>query len=114
MTEFDWVEGRLTQRNVYQFEGELFYCGLAILPIYRYSAVERVVVPSSREVIAFAESHIDSVGIDSLLSQLHWQEGDRVRCVDGVYQLADIQLYRGCASAFKLPAEPTGSRDCFL
>lgn len=41
MTGFDWVEGSLTQRNMCQFEGELFYCGLAILPIYGYSAVER-------------------------------------------------------------------------
>jgi hypothetical protein len=106
VTEFDWVEGHLSQRSMYQFEGELFYCGLAILPIYGYSAVERVVVPLSEEVVAFAKSHINSIGINSLLSQLHWQEGDHFRCVDGIYQLADVQLYSGCALAFRFPAEP--------
>ena len=76
VTKFDWVEGYLSQRSMYQFEGELFYCGLAILPIYGYSAVKRVVVPLSKEVVAFAESHIDSIGY------YHSSTGKRVIMLD--------------------------------
>jgi hypothetical protein len=106
LANFDWVEGPRTRESLYLFKGQMFYRGLAILPIYGYGAVETVAVPPSEEVVAFAESHINPVKINSLLSQLYWQEGDRVRRADGIYQLADIQLQENCVSAFRLPTEP--------
>jgi hypothetical protein len=105
LSEFDWLGGSVPEEKVYQFQGLLFYRGLVILPIYGYGAVERVAVPPAEEIVTFAESNIDPVRIDSLLSQLHWQTGERVRHVDGIYQLEDIQLHNGCASAFRLQAE---------
>jgi hypothetical protein len=105
LSEFDWLGDSVPEEKVYQFRSLLFYRGLVILPIYGYGAVERVAVPPAEEIVTFTESNIDPVRIDSLLSQLHWQTGERVRHVDGIYQLEDIQLHNGCASAFRLQAE---------
>lgn len=107
LSEFDWVESKtLPHESWHLFRGKLFYRGLLILPVYGYGSVERVAVPPANEVIAFAESHIDPIAINRLLSQLHWQIGDHVRRADETYQLENIQLEHGCVSAFRLPAEP--------
>jgi len=107
LSEFDWVESKtLPHESLHLFQGKLFYRGLLILPVYGYGSVERVAVPPANEVIAFAESHIDPIVIDRLLSQLHWQSGDRVRRAHETYQLESIQLEHGCVSGFRLPAEP--------
>lgn len=97
-TGFKWLGMPTPKENVYQFDKQLFYQGLLILPIYAYGAVEKVVIPPVDELIPFAESCVDSVWINCLLSQLHWQRGDRVNRPDGLYLLKDIQLERGYIS----------------
>lgn len=93
--------------TIHQFKGRFFYCGLQLLPIYAYRGVERLVVPPVDEIIPFAESCIDSVRINRLLSQLHWQLGDRVSHTSGIFQLEDIQLAAGFVSAVKIQHPPT-------
>jgi hypothetical protein len=106
LVEFNWVDGKIQpHESLYIFDGKVFYSGLYILPIYGYGAMEGVVVPPANEIVAFAESNIDSNAINPLLSQLHWQVGDRVRQGDQIYQLEDIQLKLGCISVFERTGE---------
>jgi len=90
------------QVSIYEFDGQLFYCGLLLLPIYAYRTVERVQVPPIDQVIPFAESFIDSNRINPLLSQLHWKPGDRVIRGGELYELAEIQLAARSVSAFEI------------
>jgi hypothetical protein len=99
----DIVLTHFMQLQDYHLGGKVFYCGLLILPIYGYGAVEGVVVSSANEIVTFAESNIDSIAINRLLSQLHWQVGDHFRQGDQTYQLEDIQLEHGRVSVFQLP-----------
>lgn len=100
--EFHWAVTPVAGEKIYQFEGQVFYRGLLILPIYSYGVVERVAIPPVDQVIPFAESEIDPVHINLLLSQLHWQIGDRIAHPDGVYTLQDIQMDVGSASCYPL------------
>jgi hypothetical protein len=102
LDSFDWANSPIPQENVYQFDDHLFYRGLLILPIYSYGAVEKIEVPPVDEVIPFAESGIDPLRINRLLSQLHWQAGDHVSRADALYELVDIQLELGTVSAFEV------------
>jgi hypothetical protein len=106
LSDFDWADIPMPQESVYQFKGRLFYRRLLILPIYSYGAVEFVTVPPIDQVIPFAESNIDSVHVNRLLSQLHWQIGDRVSHADGLYQLKDIQIENGSVSAIRIQYPP--------
>ena len=103
LADFDWVNIPTSEQIAYQFEGHLFYHGLLILPIYSYGGVQEIKIPPVYELIPFAESCIDPVHIDPLLSQLHWQTGDRVSYFDIPYKLQDIQIDRGSASVAYLP-----------
>jgi hypothetical protein len=107
LADFDWVNIPTSEQIAYQFEGHLFYHGLLILPIYSYGGVQEIKIPPVYELIPFAESCIDPVHIDPLLSQLHWQTGDRVSYFDIPYKLQDIQIDRGSASVAYLPTGET-------
>jgi len=98
--KFHWAVIPVAGEKIYQFGGQVFYRGLLILPIYSYGVVERVAVPPVDQVIPFAESHVDPARINLLLSQLHWQIGDRVAHADGLYKLQDIQMDIGSASCY--------------
>ena len=65
--------------------------------------MEEIKVPPVYKLIPFAESCIDPVHIDPLLSQLHWKTGDRVSYCDIPYKLQDIKIERGSASVIYLP-----------
>ena len=100
-----WAVTPAIGESIHQFDGHVFYRGLLILPIYSYGTVERVIIPPIDELVPFAESGIDPVRINHLLSQLHWQIGDRVVHADGLFELQDIQVDIGSASV--CPAEKT-------
>src|SRR5882762_468663 len=102
---FDWADVLIPQENVYQFDQQLFYHGLLVLPIYSYGAVENVAVPAIDEVVPFAESGIDPVRINSLLSQLHWQAGDCVSRAHELFKLEDVQMDKESVSAFRVQVE---------
>lgn len=106
LTGFDWSDMPLSEESIHQFDGQLFYRGLLILPIYAYGAVDKVVVPPVADLIPFAESYIDSVRVNPLLSQLHWRGGDRVSRPDGLYLLKDIQLESGYVSVINVANIP--------
>jgi len=95
----------IPQENIYQFDQQLFYRGLLVLPIYSYGAVENVAVPAIDEVVPFAESGIDPVRINSLLSQLHWQAGDCVSHAHELFKLEDVQMDKESVSAFRVQVE---------
>ena len=92
LDDFHWANILISGENIYSFDGQLFYRGLLILPIYSYAVVEKVTVPAVDEVVTFAESGIDPVRINRLLSQLHWQVGDHVSRADELYKVEDIQM----------------------
>lgn len=102
LPSFDWADVLISGENVYQFDQQLFYRGLLILPIYSYGAVEVVAVPPIDEVVPFAESGIDPGRINSLLSQLHWRAGDRVGRAHELFILDDIQMDKESVSAFRV------------
>ena len=103
---FNLADVLIPQENVYQFnDQQLFYRGLLVLPIYSYGAVEIVAVPAIDEVVPFAESGIDPVRINSLLSQLHWQPGDCVSRAHELFKLEDIQMDKESVSAFRMQVE---------
>jgi hypothetical protein len=105
---FDWADLPIVPGDsVYRFDGQLFYRGLLLLPLLAFDTVTVVTAPTSHEIIPFAQSNIDPLHIDSLLSQLHWQPGDRVSRGDDIYKLEDVQLENGCVLAFPLQFQPT-------
>jgi len=107
LADFEWANIPTSEQIAYQFKGHLFYHGLLILAVYSYGIVQEVKVPPVFELIPFAESWIDSVHINPLLSQLHWQAGDRVSHGDISYKLHDIQIESGSASVVSIYL-PTG------
>jgi hypothetical protein len=93
LARFNWADLPINNGDpIYQFDNQLFYRSLLLLPLSAFANVDVVAVPPSYEIILFAQSCIDPPRIDSLLSQLHWQPGDRVSRGDDLYQLEDVQL----------------------
>jgi hypothetical protein len=82
------------RQEIHKFRRKFYFHGLCILPIYAYGAVEPSTTRTASEITPFAESYIDPGPVDAILSQLHWQAGDRVLHVadNSVYQIADVQL----------------------
>lgn len=105
---FDWADLPIVPgASVYQFDGQLFYRGLLLLPLWAFDTVTVVTAPTSDEIIPFAQSHIDPLHIDNLLSQLHWRPGDRVSRGDDIYKLEDVQLDNGSVLASPVQFQPT-------
>jgi hypothetical protein len=108
LARFNWANLPIINGDpIYQFDGQLFYRGLLLLPLSAFATVDVVTVPPSHEIILFAQSCIDPPRIDSLLSQLHWQAGDRVSRGDDLYQLEDVQLHDGSVLASPLRSQST-------
>jgi hypothetical protein len=64
---FDWADLPIISGDcVYQFDGQLFYRGLLLLPLLALGTVDIVTVPPSDEIISFAQSHINSPHINNL------------------------------------------------
>src|ERR1700683_3552839 len=40
LDDFAWVASNMPPGNIFQFQGQLFCCGLLILPIYLYGAMQ--------------------------------------------------------------------------
>jgi hypothetical protein len=106
LDELIWANGDMRPGNIYKFKGQIFYCGLLVLPIYSYGAVQPVPIPPVNEIIPFAESCIDPDIVDRLLGQLHWQIGDRLSRADGVYKVTDIHVESGTVSVVNVPFPP--------
>lgn len=108
LARFNWADLPIINGDsIYQFDGQLFYRGLLLLPLSAFATVDVVAVPPSHEIILFAQSCIDPPCIDGLLSQLHWQAGDRVSRGDDLYQLEDVQLDEGSVLASPLGSQST-------
>jgi hypothetical protein len=97
LTEFEWADP-IARDTIYQFERNLFYRGLLILPIYGYGTMEEIPLPTVDDLILFAESNIDTICINRLLSQLLWQPGDTVCRGNERYEVVDIQVGHGSVS----------------
>ena len=105
---FDWADLPMVPGDsVYQFDSQLFFRGLLLLPLLAFDTVNVVTTPTSDEIISFVQSHIDSPHIDNLLSQLNWRPGDRVSRGDDIYKLEDVQLDNGSVLALSLQFQPT-------
>ena len=64
---------------VHELDGKFYWKGLLLVPIYRYTSVDRA-VPSyfEEELIPFVEAEVAPSVIRPLLSQLYWKRGDKI------------------------------------
>lgn len=106
-SSFDWAPGPIYQETAYLYKGHLFYRGLLIQIVHSYCAMEKVTVPAVDDVVLFAESGVDSARSGRLLSQLHWQIGDRVCHAEVLYSLTGIEIERGSVSAIRITDPPS-------